>query len=73
MDINFIERKQEKERGCSVSGVLKEASTRIANTKDIIVLTIDKDNMVEINYSVDEEISLIGYLELTKQAIINNL
>jgi hypothetical protein len=44
----------------------------IDNTKNIFIMTIDKDGFLEFNYSYMEMASLIGYLESVKAEILDD-
>jgi hypothetical protein len=69
----FVDRKQRKERGYSVKDAIESVKARIEETEDIVIMTVDKNKAVDIDYSSSDVSKLIGYLEITKQSIIENL
>lgn len=73
MDLDFISKMQQKQRGYSVKDVFEDAEKNIKDTKDVIIVAIDNDDFVSIYYSTGDTHKLIGHLEITKQAIINTL
>ena len=73
MNDEFIAKQQQRERGYSVAEVFEDVEARRKDIKDIIVMTVDKDDLVDINYSTSDVSKLIGHLEITKQSIIQEL
>ena len=69
----FVDRKQRKERGYSVKDAIESMTERIEETEDIVIMTVNKDKAVDIDYSSSDVSKLIGYLEITKQSIIEDL
>ena len=70
--IDFLEKKSSKERGASVKEILEENLTASKNYESVLVISLDKDGEVNLGYSYESSLQVLGMLEIAKNYILNN-
>lgn len=71
--MDFIEKKQKKERGYSVKDVLKDANKSQGDYEDAVFIGITSEGGLDFGYSVESDAKLIGILEVLKAELIDNI
>lgn len=71
--MDFKQAKQKKERGISIDEVLSEIIREKDEYEDIIIIAVTKDKDIEFSYSVDNNGTAVGYLEVVKQHFIDEI
>ena len=71
--MDFKEAKQKKERGTSVEESILEILQEKDKYEDVIIVGVTKENEIEFSYSVENNGTAIGYLEVVKQHFIDEI
>ena len=69
--IDFSEKKSSLERGASVKEILEENLEACHNYTSVLVVSLDKDDEINLGYSWDSSLQALGMLEVAKNYILN--
>lgn len=65
--------KQRKERGYSVQQAVDDVARNASKYEAVAIVAVDKNNAIDLNYTCDSNVELVGLLELTQQTIIEQI
>lgn len=71
--MDFKEKKQTKERGCSVNELIDELVEVKESVEELMIVTIDADGGINLSYSLEDDAKAIGMLEVIKQSVIDGI
>lgn len=71
--MNFMQAKQRKERGASVSDLAEELYNDKEKYSDVVIVALTHDKEIEISYSSDEATRVIGMLEVAKDVVVDEI
>lgn len=71
--INFEAARQEKERGIGCRGILQVELDTVANTESIVIVTLTKDNKVNVSYSSNSSLEALGMLDVAKTVLFDEM
>lgn len=71
--MDFIQAKQKKERGYSVSDAVNDLCKKQREYRGIIIIGINNDNGIDVAYSNDSDAELIGLCEVAKTILTENI
>lgn len=69
--IDISERKSSLERGASVKEILEENLEASHDYTSVLVVSLDKDGVVNLGYSWDSSLQALGMLDVAKNYILN--
>lgn len=69
--IDVSERKSSLERGASVKEILEENLEASHDYTSVLVVSLDKDGVVNLGYSWDSSLQALGMLDVAKNYILN--
>lgn len=71
--MEFKEAKQKKERGISVKDAIDEIGKNQQDYEDVLIVAIADDGAIDISYSVNNTAKAIGFLEILKQSMLEEI
>lgn len=71
--MDFKQAKEKKERGLSVNEAFEEMDQEKQKYKDVVIIGLTTDDQIEFSFSVGNDATAIGVLEVVKQYFIDGI
>ncbi len=71
--MDFIQAKQKKERGYSVSDAVNDLIAKQHEYRGIVIIGVNDDNAIDVAYSNDNDAELIGLCEVAKSILTDQI
>ena len=62
-----------KERGVGCRGILKAELEIVANTESIVIISLSKDNQINVSYSRNSSLEALGMLDVAKGILLEEM
>lgn len=71
--ITMDELAKNKERGVGCRGILKAELETVANLESVVVVTLNKDNQINVSYSRNSSLETLGMLEVARAILLEEM
>ena len=71
--VTIDELAKNKERGVGCRGILKAELNTVANIESIVIVSLNKDNQINVSYSRNSSLETLGMLEVGKAILLEEM
>ncbi|CYW05902.1 hypothetical protein [Streptococcus suis] len=71
--VTIDELAKNKERGVGCRGILKAELDTVANIESIVIVSLNKDNQINVSYSRNSSLEALGMLEVGKAILLEEM
>ncbi|HEL2028506.1 TPA: hypothetical protein U1X79_001218 [Streptococcus suis] len=71
--VTIDELAKNKERGVGCRGILKAELDTVANIESIVIVSLNKDNQINVSYSRNSSLETLGMLEVGKAILLEEM
>ena len=71
--ITIDELAKNKERGVGCRGILKAELATVSNTESIVIVSLNKDNQINVSYSRNSSLETLGMLDVAKAILLEEM
>lgn len=71
--VTINELAKNKERGVGCRGILKAELETVTNTESIVIISLNKDNQINVSYSRNSSLEALGMLDVAKDIFLEEM
>ncbi|NQN50368.1 hypothetical protein HPA16_08455 [Streptococcus suis] len=71
--VTIDELAKNKERGVGCRGILKEELETVANIESIVIVSLNKNNQINVSYSRNSSLEALGMLDIGKAILLDEI